>query len=212
MTVKRDQPYLHPTWLAKLMAGDASCEWAVWFRVHYRDWSRPPSDFDEARYNVEHTRLAREVRLERDPSREQLFVDRQATFWYTHPTGIRISGRPDLISLGASENCVYDVRPFTPRPFHKLQALIYMYCLPRSDERAFYKKSFAGRLRYQEESLRLDPSEIEGSFEEQFNFWLDLLASENPLERFPSEQECRFCNIGKADCEDRLAESSSDDG
>jgi hypothetical protein len=212
MTVRRDQPYLYPTWLAKLMAGDVSCEWAVWYRVHHRDWSRPPSDFDQAKYNMEHTKLLREVRLERDTGRERLLLERQASFWYTHPSGIRLSGTPDLVSLSERENCIYEAKAFTPRAYHRIQVLIYMYCMPRSENVAYYGKSFAGQLRYQDHSSRIEPDEITGQFEEQFNFWMDVLATEKPLEKFPSAQECRFCNIGKADCPERLADAVLDEG
>ena len=42
----REHPYIWTTWLARLLAGQDQCEWAGWFRAHYQDWTKPPSDFD----------------------------------------------------------------------------------------------------------------------------------------------------------------------
>lgn len=211
MAVRRDQLYVYPTWLARLMTGEVSCEWATWYRAHYKDWNRPLSDFDEARYQMEHTRLAREMRLKRDPTQEKLFVERQGTFWYTHSSGIRISGTPDLVSLNPVENCIYEAKAFKPHSSHRLQVLIYMYCAARSDNAAFRGKRFAGLLQYKDYSQYIEPGEASGQFEELFNYWLNLLASNKPLEKTPSEQECRFCNIGLLDCPERLAETSTDE-
>ena len=206
MTVRRDQPYLYPTWLAKLMSGEISCEWAVWYRVHYKDWARPPSDFDEARYTMEHTRLLREMRSKRDPGTERIYVERQGSFWYTHPSGIRISGTPDLVTTGPNGNCVYEAKAFSQRPYHKIQTMIYMYCLPRSERMEFFGRTFSGEVQYVEHAAQIASEEVAGRFEEQLNYWMTLLSSNDPMERFPSEQECRFCNIGKVDCPDRMAE------
>ena len=208
MAVKRDLLYVHPTWLAKLMAGEASCEWATWYRAHYKDWTRPPSDFDEAKYTLEHTSLAREMRSQRDAKSERLFFERQSSFWFTHLSGIRMSCTPNLISLNSRQDCIYDARPGQPRAFHKLQLLIFMYTAARSEHMAFFDRRFAGVLQYPDQTIEVEPEEASGAFEEQFNFWLNLLASKNPLERFPSESECRFCNIGKPDCPERMAEAT----
>ena len=33
MIILRQSPYIWFTWLTKLMAGEAQCEWASWFKV-----------------------------------------------------------------------------------------------------------------------------------------------------------------------------------
>jgi len=154
---------------------------------------------------MEHTRLSRDMRAKRDLTIEKLFVERQGSFWYTHRTGIRISGTPDLVSLSPQGNCIYEAKAFTPRAWHRLQTMIYMYCLPRSEKPAFFGKTFSGQVQYSEHTVDIEPDQIDGSFEEQFNFWLDILARNEPLEKFPSQQECGYCNIGKLDCPERLA-------
>jgi len=36
MSVLRRSPYIWVTWLTKLMAGEAQCEWASWFKAHHK--------------------------------------------------------------------------------------------------------------------------------------------------------------------------------
>ena len=45
MPTPREFPYIWATWLPRLLVGDRSCEWAVWFKAHYQDFERQPSDF-----------------------------------------------------------------------------------------------------------------------------------------------------------------------
>ena len=42
------QPLSWITWLPRLLTGENSCEWAIWFKAHFQDWTKPPSDFDQA--------------------------------------------------------------------------------------------------------------------------------------------------------------------
>ena len=34
MTIQRQTPYIWVTWLTKLLAGEAQCDWASWFKAH----------------------------------------------------------------------------------------------------------------------------------------------------------------------------------
>ena len=36
MPQRRDQPYIWTTWLPKLLTGENSCEWAIWFKANYQ--------------------------------------------------------------------------------------------------------------------------------------------------------------------------------
>ena len=35
MAVPRETPYIWTTWLPRLLTGENSCEWAVWFKAHH---------------------------------------------------------------------------------------------------------------------------------------------------------------------------------
>ena len=36
---RRDRLYIWVTWLTRLLLGENSCEWAVWFRAQHESWS-----------------------------------------------------------------------------------------------------------------------------------------------------------------------------
>ena len=55
MAQRREHPYIWATWLAKLLTSENSCEWAVWFKAHYQDWTRTPSEFNQAEWMLNHT-------------------------------------------------------------------------------------------------------------------------------------------------------------
>ena len=56
----RQRPYIWATWLPRLLTGENSCEWAIWFKAHHQSWERVPSDFDQAKWMLDHTALLNE--------------------------------------------------------------------------------------------------------------------------------------------------------
>ena len=62
MTIRRDNVYVWVTWLSRLLVGDASCEWASWFKAHHSGYAKPSRDFNLSTWKMHHTRLLNEVR------------------------------------------------------------------------------------------------------------------------------------------------------
>ena len=56
MAQRREHPYICATWLPRLLTGENSCEWAVWFKAHDLNWDRAHSDFDQSRWLISHRR------------------------------------------------------------------------------------------------------------------------------------------------------------
>ena len=61
---RREHPYIWATWLPRLLTGENSCEWAVWFKAHYQDWTKVPSDFNQAQWILNHTALLNKRKAE----------------------------------------------------------------------------------------------------------------------------------------------------
>ena len=59
---RREHPYMWATWLPKLLTGENSCEWTAWFKAHHRNWTRTPSDFNQAQWLLDHTALLNKQR------------------------------------------------------------------------------------------------------------------------------------------------------
>ena len=80
MPLPRENPYIWVTWLAKLLAGESSCEWSAWFRAHYQDWAKPPSDFNQAQWMLDHTALVNQARESREKLGYTVFTENQNSF------------------------------------------------------------------------------------------------------------------------------------
>lgn len=61
MTNPRTSPYIYVTWISRYFVGEISCLWAAWFRANYLGYAKMPSDFDAARWNMEHTNLMNDL-------------------------------------------------------------------------------------------------------------------------------------------------------
>ena len=184
------------------MAGETSCEWAPWFRTNYQNWDRPPSDFDLTTWQIAHTRLLREIRQK--SSAQRVLVENQAQFYYERDSGLVLSGKPDLVLLDGTDGVVVDAKTGQPKASDRIQVMIYMRCLPEA-HRLMGDTELAGRVVYQDgHVIEIPPERIRGEFEDQFQYFLDILDSDDEPARVPSERECGFCNIGAGDCPERV--------
>ena len=205
MTTRRPQKFVWATWLAKLMVGETTCEWATWFRSTYEGWTRQPSDSDNSAYLTAHTRLLRGVVQRRRELGERVLVERQAAYRYRRPFGLVLAGVPDAVPVMGSGGTVIDVKTGQHRASHAVQVKIGMYCLPRALP-AFRDIELAGQVIYEDgQQTNLAPETARGEFEDHLNYFLDVLDAGTPPPRNPSRFECRFCDIGPADCPERVS-------
>ena len=124
-------PYIWVTSLAKLLTGEASCEWASWFKAHHRNWQKPPSDFDSTKWMVDHTTL---VNRERDCLENigyDVYTENQNLFRLKGSTAT-IAGKPDLIGEKTNEILISDAKTGNPSPSHRAQVQIYQYAVPKA--------------------------------------------------------------------------------
>lgn len=204
MTVRRDGTYVWVTWLSRLMAGDVSCEWGTWFKSHFKDYAKAPSDFDFASWTVNHTRLLRQLRLERQAAGEQVLIEGQTQFYFERrATGLVLSGKPDLLAVSGGSVGVYDAKTGQPRSADTVQVMIYMFCVPRCNP-DFQTKTFKGTVVYEDHRVEIPPGAINEEFERNLDYFLDVLDSEDEPMKVPSPSECRFCDIALTECAERV--------
>jgi hypothetical protein len=196
--------YVWVTWLSHLMAGEVQCRWAPWFKTHYMSYERVPSNFQVAVWTVEHTQLLDEMVKERSAKNEGVYREDQNQFRVKRPSGLVISGKPDLITIDAVGHCkVYDAKTGTPRQSDIIQVLLYMMCLPYSSP-VYKGKNFSGCVVYKN-GLRseIPASAVDKAFTEKVTYFLNTLESNDPPRQTPSQTECRFCDISSYDCSER---------
>ena len=206
MTRPRGGPYIWVTWLSRLMAGEVGCQWAPWFRTHYTEYDKAPSDFQLATWTVEHTQLLDELAKERSSLGESIYKEDQNHFRLRRrSSSLTIAGKPDLIAIDrGGHTTVYDAKTGTPRQGDIIQVMLYMMCLPYASP--LYKGKVLHRcVAYKSGGHSDIPTEaIDEAFQKSVTYFLNLLESPNPPERSPSHAECRYCDITSADCPDRI--------
>jgi len=81
--------------------------------------------------------------------------------------------------------------------------MIYMHCLPAKHLR-LAGKTMSGQVVYTDHRVDVPTDAVGSEFAEQFDYFLDILDSDEPALKVPSRQECRYCNIAKSDCPERI--------
>ena len=210
MARAREQPYIWTTWISRFLAGEAHCEWAGWFRAHYQDWVKPPSDFDSARWMMDHTALVNEAKGSREKLGYTVHTENQNAFRLRGSTAT-LAGKPDLIAVKGGDAVIIDAKTARPSPHRAVQVLTYMYAVPRALPE-YRDTEFRGHLIYLESHVQIPVSGLDQKFIDRLGSLIRRLADETPARRVPSASECRWCDITAAECPERVEEGVRKEG
>ena len=133
MAVPRETPYIWAAWLPRLLTGENSCEWAVWFKAHHRNWTRTPSGFNQAEWLLNHTALLNKRKAEWELSHYSVAIEGQNSFQLGGRSAT-LAGKPDLITQRDGQAVIVDVKTGQDSPSHVVQVMIYLYAIPRALE------------------------------------------------------------------------------
>ena len=206
MPQKREHPYIWATWLPRLLTGENSCEWAAWFKAHYQDWDRVPSDFNQAQWMLNHTALLNERRANWEIGGHSVEVEGQNGF-QLRGRSATLSGKPDIIAYRDDEAVIVDAKTGHESPSHTVQVMIYLYAVPRAFER-YRNAKLRGQVTYRDHTTRIPADAVDDQFVQNLGGLIRRLSADEPARRVPSRQECRFCDISAADCTVRIEEAS----
>ena len=202
MVVRREHPYIWATWLPRLLTGENSCEWAVWFKAHHRDWTRQPSDFDQAQWLLDHTALVNERIGNWEVGGFEVDVERQNSF-VLRGKSATLAGRPDIIAYRDDQAVIVDAKTGHDSPSHIAQVMIYLYAVPKSLEQ-YRNAKLRGQVTYRDHTVRVEADDVNEKFVQNLGSLIRRIASDKPARRVPSLQECRFCGITANDCPVRV--------
>jgi len=203
MAERRDGLFIWITWLSKVMAGEQNCVWASWFKTHYTNYEKAPSDFDLVKWTMDHTRLVHELHAERRTAGDQVYLERENEIRYQVRENLVVVGKPDLVAISNKGATIYDVKTGKERRADQVQVLLYMYLLPLTVARYAGTKP-SGCVVYGSTRANIPPEAADSGFARNFNHFLDAIAGDIPAVRVPSRNECRFCDIAKSECPDRM--------
>ena len=210
MAQRREHPYIWASWLPRLLTGENSCEWAAWFKAHHQNWTKVPSDFNQAQWILNHTALLNKRKAEWELSHYSVAIEGQNSF-QLRGRSATLAGKPDLITQRDGQAVIVDVKTGQDSASHVVQVMIYLYAIPRALER-YRTLELRGQATYLDHTVRIPAEAVDDQFIQSLGTLIRRLAADKPPARVPSRQECRFCDISAMDCPERVDEGSEPEG
>ena len=200
MSVPRDAPYVWVTWVSRLMAGDAQCAWAAWFRAHHT-YERLPSDL--TRWAAEHAAMVREHAAALEEASYAVWLEDQNRIRLKGRSGVTLGGKPDIVACRDGEGLIVECKTGQQRHADRIQVMIYMLVLPHAQP-VWRDRKLTGRVQYRNGFVDVPAEDLDPAFRGRFRDTMAQVGGEAEPARVPSFYECRFCDIGSADCPDRI--------
>jgi CRISPR/Cas system-associated exonuclease Cas4 (RecB family) len=120
----------------------------------------------------------------------------------------QLKGRIDLVAVREDKNLIIEVKTGRPRPSDKIQLMLYIWALPKTNSR-FRGASFDGLLVYDSHEIEISALEVDDVFVKHFKqFTKDILSAE-PDRKYPSPRECAWCRIANCDERDESTEEKN---
>jgi len=196
-------PSVWISWLAKLMTAEIQCPWSVWFRTHYK-YDRLNRDFDSAKWNASHRALLENRLLRLRVEGWAVFVEGENWFEIVgRQYAVKIAGKPDILAVRDQQVWVEDCKTGRKKNSDLYQALLYMLLLPLSHSQCRGMK-LQGRLVYPDGTIDISSDQVDEEFKAHFREAIALLSSTDPTQKVPSFQGCRFCDISRLYCPERI--------
>ena len=202
MNEARSNPYIWVTWISKLLSGESQCEWAAWFRSHYKH-DKLPSNFDLAKWTTEHNEMLHKRRDKLEAEGFNVYTEDQNSFKMEGKSGLTVSGKADIVAIKADKAFVEDCKTGNPKTSDHMQVLIYMLTLPVATAHCKGLK-LEGRILYKDAIVDIPSSKIDQELKELFKQKVLLVGGTEKPRKIPSWNECRFCDISKTDCPERI--------
>ena len=203
MKQKRDKVFIWCTWLTKLISGENQCEYASWYKAHYK-CDKQPGDFNLCKWNIKHNQLVHKHRGMLEKKDYVVTTESQNSFKLDLLEGITISGKADLIALKwHAPSLVEDCKTGSPKNSDLVQVMLYMLFLPLSIDR-FKDIIFTGDVIYEDSEVRILPEDVDENLKKVVWDLIKRIGDEKPCRKVPSYDECKWCDISKEDCPERI--------
>ena len=207
MPEPRTIPKTYVTWLAKLLSGENSCLFFVWFRSWHSAFDRVPQNRDFSEWNMRHTAHLHDLADKLEEEGCEVFLEGQNWFQAkSEDSGSIINGKPDLIALNPDGSAtIYDVKTGQPKASDEIHVKLYMFLLPLSGHRRWHGVSFNGCVVYADGTVKqIKADAITDEFKANLANFMRRIVSREPARHVPSERECGWCEVSSADCSERV--------
>ena len=198
----RDSVYIWVTWLTKLISGEQQCEWQSWFKAHHK-YDKKPGSFDLAKWSMKHNKLMHACRDKLKAEGYTVTIEDQNQFYLNLPSGITVSGKADVAAIKGRLNLIVDCKTGQPKNSDLVQVMLYMIFLPLCIKR-FKDIVFEGQVSYSNYDVPIHSMDIDNDLKDLVYEIIEKIGGETPLPKCPSYGECRYCDITKKDCSEKV--------
>lgn len=208
MAKARSAPFVWVTWLAPLLAGEASCEFALWFKAtHMYDKEPPANQAQLTRWTAEHSLMVSKAKAQLERQGYTVTLEHQNAFKLQGKRAL-LSGKPDLVAVRPEHVRVIDCKTGERRDKDLWQVLIYLFALPLGN-RNYQGKTLIGELWYRTgDPVVLTTADLT-DVKRRIVELIKKAAGSVALLKTPSARECQFCDITQADCPERITEEQA---
>ncbi len=207
---RRNQAYIHPSWLAKALAGDRQCLFSLHLQANY-SIPKGESDFDLEGYKLKHQAVLMRYVEFLEGEGYTAHTEDTNSFRVTTKTGAVISAKPDIVAIHEDEVLVVDIKTGKPRASDIAQIKLYMAMLPIAGCHNICEIP-AGQLVYQDDTFDIGATEITTEFKQQVSGLIGDITTKEAPPATPSARECCWCPMSHI-CPykvDTVAEGSAD--
>lgn len=203
MATPRRSPYIWVTWVTGYLAADDQCHWSAWFRAHFQHEKVGRTDGTLIKWKAEHGAMvnARVAKLIADGW--TVFTEAQNKFTLQGKVAT-LAGTPDIVAIREQEGLVIDCKSGKPRDKDFWQVCLYLLVLPLVHPACKDVRRLLGEVEYRDHALTIQPEEFTLAMREAITAQIHETGNPVPPPRTPSFRECLFCDIGRADCPDRI--------
>lgn len=210
-------PYIWVTWLTRLLAGSNQCLWAPWFKARNRYEKVEDPDFKKAEWTAQHTALVQQTAAALTEDGYTCRIENQNAF-RLKGTGAILGGKPDIIAFRVSHVLIVDAKSGGQHDSDWWQVLVYLFAVPLAFKDDCQGRTITGMVAYKPvregERPRMVPvPELSADRRADIVKMLHSVGKDavDSPKQVPSQAECRFCDIGKQDCDQRSGEGAGVD-
>jgi hypothetical protein len=204
----RTSPYVWVTWITKLMSGEESCKFKLWFRANNQNYTKAPSTFNLSKWSEDHTALIEIRKRQLEEDGYEVFLEGQNSFLLEGRTGVKLAGKADIVAIKDDDAVVIDCKTGQQRNSDVTQVKLYMLALPLANQR-HRGLVLRGEVQYRSHAISIPCNAIDGT---EFNNRLSeimkftSLVDNQQIDSLScaSYGECRFCDLTSADCRWRV--------
>jgi CRISPR/Cas system-associated exonuclease Cas4 (RecB family) len=190
--VKKTDPGVWVTWLAKLLADPSECYLPAWVQTRFSVVKDTAFTGDWA---ARHASIIEQVCLRLKRVGRQPQIEQEVAV--TSRTGLRISGAMDVWAPETDEReaVIVDAKTGKHKPAHRLQVNLYQLMTSNNQEFKCTRKP-AGMIAYADSQIWIRPAEATLDLAARVAKAMEVIASDAQPTPAPSRGNCRYCPIG----------------